>query len=210
MAKTITIKLSPQIIADFESCFTKKVDEVSYLYKEITQQIDKSVGNVFQNKTCNIRILENGVTVSKHITLDELDFYKTEIKSNPSWVTEDIAGDLIPYEYVVGEGLWDKIYHYCVLFFIINKTFNVSVIADNNYLLEKMKLENKISLAEIKKIENIYKTQEKKLDEIINNECIEAYLYNLFSKPIQDKIKINEKILLDKEFADLNKPTKNM
>jgi len=206
MAKTIIIKLSSEIIADFQSCFDKKENEKAHLYQKITEDINKSTGDVFVKKTCNISILENGKIISKPSTLDEINFYNTEIKSDISWEPKDIAGQLEPYEYVVGTGLWDKILNYCKLFYIINKKLNESTITDFKTRLGEVKLDDKTSPDEIKKKEDIMKNQELQINELITNDCLEAYLHNLFVKPIIEKIKISEKILLDKEFAELNKP----
>lgn len=206
MAKTIIIKLSSQIIADFESCFDKKQDEKSYLYQEITKTINKSMMDILQKKTCIVRVLENNVEIKKHVTLDEINFYKTEIKSNMLWETKDIAGELVPYEYVVGTGLWDKITNCVKLLFITNKLFNDSVITNLNIDLEKLKLDNKINIQQVKKKEDIIKIQISQINELINDDCLEAYLHNIITNPILEKIKITEQILLDKEFEELNKP----
>jgi len=206
MAKTITLKLSSQIIADFESCFDKKADEKSYLYQEITKTLNKSMLDILQKKTCIVRVIENNVETKKRVTLDEIDFYTTEIKSNVSWETKDIAGELVSYEYVVGTGLWDKITNCVKLLFITNKIFNDSAITNLNITLEKLKLDDKINIQQVKKKEDVIKMQISQINESIDEDCLEAYLHSIIVKPILEKIKISEQILLDKEFKELNKP----
>lgn len=205
MAKTITLKISPQIIADFQSCFNKKEDEKSYLYQEIIKTINESVGNVFVNKMCSVNVIENGKKIKKFITLDEINFYKIEIKSNVSWETKDIAGELVSYEYVVGDNLWDKINNYAKLFFITNKIHNESIITDLNTSFEKLKLDNKMTIQQIKKTEDIIKTQESQMSELVTQDCLEAYIHTLITKPMFDKIIVSQNIILDKEFKELNR-----
>ena len=162
--------------------------------------------DILQKKTCIVRVLENDVSIKKRVTLDEIDFYTTEIKSNVSWETKDIAGELVPYEYVVGTGLWDKITNCVKLLFITNKIFNDSVITNLNIGLEKLKLDNTITIQQVKKKEDTIKIQISQINESINEDCLEAYLHSIIVTPILEKIKISEQILLDKEFKELNKP----
>ncbi len=206
MAKTLSIELSPSIIADFETCFEKKEDERAFIYKQITGKINEAVGDVFQKRTCQIITLENGQRVKKSSTLDEINFEKTELPSNVQWKTEDIAGKLSPYEYLVGATLLDKITNYCKLFYITNKIFNESIIQDSKNAFTELKLKNGISAKVIKTKEDEIKEMEVQVEKSISEDCFEGYVYSLILTPILAKIKAKEQEILDKEFAELNKP----
>ncbi len=194
MAKTIITKLSAEIIADFTSCFEKKEEERSYLYHKITSTINNTTSDIFQKKMCSCKIMnkEDGTITQKPVTLDEINFYKTEIPNNESWQTKDIAGTLEPYEYVVGSTLYQKISDFCKLNYLINKIYNESVIS---HIKNSDESKNKKQKEDIVKI-----------TDIMSNDCMENYTYSIFSMSILEKIKQNEKVLLDKEFAEINKP----
>lgn len=193
MAKTIQTHLSPEIIADFESSFETPQDQRKYLYDKITQKINSELGDVFQTKTCNKSIIENGQRVSKPATLDEINFEKTEVPSNVSWRTKGIAGELVPFEFMIGASLWDKIRNHTKLFYLMNRIFNQSIMDDSNSALEKLKTDGKATAGEIKAKEKQLKEGYVTIEKMLKEDCMEGYIYNLLSKPMIDKIKENEK-----------------
>jgi len=205
VAKSIILKLSSSIIADFQSCFDTKQKEREYLYQNITAKINENIGDVFIKKQLNVRVIENGQQIQKKTTLDEINFEKTDIPSNHSWESKDIEGKIEPYEYMVGDSFWNKIYNWSKLNHIINRKFNESLIDHNQKMLSKSISKGKTSEEQIKtQQENLNKSQ-KELKKSMNDECLESYTHLLFTGVIFEKIKSSEQELLDKEFAELNK-----
>jgi len=206
MSKTVILNLSAQIIADFESCFDTKQKERAHLYQYVTQKLNTEVVDVFIKRNFSIKLIEDGKQIMKPFTLDEINFEQTELVSNPDWNNKDIAGQLEPYHYIVGDTLWKKINDWAKLMYIANFKYNDSVIDEVEKALSKLISDKKTPEAQIKlKKDNIEKTK----GELIknqSNECIESYTYNLFINGVIEKIQSSEKDMLDKEFAELNKP----
>jgi len=208
LAKTLIIKLSSQIIADFQSCFDKKEDERSYLYKNSTQKINEGVGDAFIKKKTNLRLMKDGKTIIKSSTLDEINFDSVELSSNPEWRSEDIAGELEPFEYIAGAAFWEKISNWAKLASISNQKFNESLIVYLKKSLSDLKSNGNIDENIIKHNEDLLSENEEKITKFENKNCIESYVYSIFSQIIINKIKSKEQEILDKEFAELNKPKK--
>lgn len=206
MAKTIILKLSPQIIADFQSCFDNPQDERKYLYENTAQKINQETGDVFIKRNITVTTLQNGKKTTKPSTLDEIYFEKTELPSNVQWETKDIGGKLDSYEYMVGDSFWTKITNWSKLNFILNKTYNLSVITDSQNIMNKLKSDGKMPDSQLKLQQDNVTQAKITMEENMASECIEAYAHNLFSGIIINKIKSSEQVLQDKEFEELNKP----
>lgn len=206
MAKTITLKLSPQIIADFQSCFQNPQEERKHLYDNSSQRINRETGEVFLKRTLKVRTLENTKEKITESTLDEIDFEKTEIPSNVQWEPKDIAGKLESYEYLVGDSFWTKITKWSKLNYILNKKFNLSLLEDAQKTIDGMKSEGKMPQSQIKLQQEQIDKNKISLEKNISAECIEAYTHSLFSGIILEKIKASAQQLQDKEFVELNKP----
>jgi len=205
VAKTIQVFLSPEIIADFESCFETPKLQRTYLYEKVTQGINSGTGDVFQTKTCNLSLIENGKRISKSTSLDDIGFYSTEIPTNPEWRTKNIAGDLVPFEFIVGASLWDKINNFCKLNYILNIKFNDSVVSDAKSAFDELKSKGKATPQELKQKEESIKDMKKALKDTQDELYLESSIYAMFAKPILDKNKEAENTLLVKEEAELVK-----
>ena len=208
MAKTIHFKLSPQIIADFESCFDKKEDERAYLYQNSTKTINEGIGDVFIKKTVNLKLVKDNIAIIKSSTLDEINFDGTELKSNPEWETKEIAGKLEPFEYVIGDSFWNKINNWIKLSSILNRKFNESLVENDKKILAELKSDVNANPTLIKQKEDALIKSEEKANDLVSEECIESYVFSLFSGIIINKIKTEEQERLDKEFEEINKPKK--
>lgn len=206
MSKTIIIKLSPQIIAEFTSCFDKIEQERSYLYQISSKKINEQTGDVFIKKSLNLKVMKDGVVTQEETNLDEIKFDKTEIPSNKNFKTKEIAGKLEEYEYIVGDSFWIKIQNWAKLLYIQNKKYNESIIKSAEEILTKDELDEKIPEAAIKAKKDQLKKNKADYKKVQKDECIELYTHTLFSNIIIDKIKAEEKMRLDKEFQELNKP----
>lgn len=206
MAKTIILKLSPQIIADFQSSFDTPQDERKHLYDNTTERINKETGDVFIKRTINIKTIKNGQDTIIKSTLDEIDFEKTDVPSNIQWETKDIGGNLEPYEYLVGDSFWAKITNWSKLNYILNKKFNLSLLEDIQKTIDGLKSDGKTPESLIKLKQEQVDKSKIAIEKNMATECIEAYTHTLFSGIIIDKIKSSEQQLQDKEFAELNKP----
>lgn len=210
MAKTIILKLSPQIIADFQSCFDTPQAEKKHLYDNTTQRINNETGDVFIKRTINVKTIQNGKDTIKKSTLDEIDFEKTDVPSNVSWETKDIGGKLEPYEYLVGDSFWAKITNWSKLNYILNKKFNLSLLEDAQKTIDGLKSDGKMPQSQIKLKQEQMDKSKTAIEKNMATECIEAYTHTLFSGIIIDKIKSSEQQLQDKEFAELNKPSSSV
>lgn len=208
MAKTICFKLSPQIIADFESCFDKKEDERAYLYQNSTKTINEGIGDAFIKKTINLKLVKDNKAIIKPSTFDEINFDGTDLKSNPEWETKEIAGKLEPFEYVIGDSFWNKINNWIKLSSILNRKFNESLVENDKKILADLKSDANANPTLIKQKEDALIKSEEKVNDLISEECIESYVFSLFSGIIINKIKTEEQERLDKEFEEINKPKK--
>ncbi len=206
MAKTIILNLSPQIIADFESCFDTKQKERAYLFKQSTEKINQNTGDVFIKRHITFAILEDGKKTTQKSTLDEVNFEQTELVSNPNWNTKDIGGTLEPYQYLIGDTFWKKINNWAKLLHIINSKFNNSVIDDAEKALSQLKSDGKIPETQIKLKEEQLEKSKEEFNKNKSEECLEVYLHSLFAGVIIEKLQSSEKQMMDKEFAELNKP----
>jgi len=206
MAKTIILNLSPQIKADFVSCFETKEKERAYLYQISTKQINDQIGDAFIKRNIILRLIEDGKPIEKPSTLDEIDFERSEIPSHPEWITKDIGGKLEPYEYLVGDTFWKKITNWAKLLYIINSKYNTSVVENTQKMVDKLKSDGKTPEAQIRLQEERLEKSKKELEKNLANECIELYTHNLFCNIIFQKIQADEQAILDKEQAELNKP----
>jgi len=206
VAKTILLQLPQEMIADFETCFSKKEDERSYLYQNATKTINEGTGDVFVKKTLNLKLIKNNKPVIELSTLDEVNFNSVELESNPEWRAKDIAGELCPFEYVMGASFWEKISNWIRLSSILNEKFNDSVLENNQKLLSDLKSDVNSDSNTIKEKEKEIIAIEKNIIEFKNEECIESYTHGLFVEIIINKIKTEEQLRLDKEFEELNKP----
>lgn len=206
MSKTIIVKLSPQIIAEFVSSFDKIEQERSYLYQTSSKKINDQIGDVFIKKSLNLKIMKDGVQTFVESNLDEINFDKTEIPSNPNFKAKDIAGKIEEYECIVGDSFYLKILNWAKLFYIQNMKFNKSVIKNAEEILAKDESDPKIPEAAIKAKKDQLKQNKDDYKKVQKEECVEIYTQSLYSNIIIDKIKVTEKIRLDKEFQELNKP----
>ncbi len=206
MAKTIIVKLSPQIIAEFESCYDKKEQERSYLYQNSSKKINEQTGDVFIKKSLNLRVMKDGAITTEETNLDELKFEKIEIPSNPNFKAKDIAGKLEEYEIIVGDSFYIKIANWAKLMYIQNKNYNKSIIENAEEILSKDEINPKITEAAIKAKKDQLKKNKDEFKKLQKEECLEVYTQTLYSNIIIDKIKAEEKVRLDKEFKELNKP----
>lgn len=210
MAKTITLHLSPQIIADFQSCFENPQEESKYLYDNATQRINKETGDVFIKRNLNITTLQNGQKITKQSSLDEINFEKIEIPTNPQWATKELGGNLESYEYMVGDSFWTKITNWIKLNYILNKTFNLSLIKDTQNIINNLSSDGKMPKSQILLQQDKVDKTKITIEKNMSTECGEAYTHTLFSSIIIDKIKSSEQQLQDKEFAELNKPSSSV
>ena len=206
MAKFIFLNLSPQIKADFESCFETKEKERAYLYQKATKKVNDQLGDAFIKRKIVLRLIEGGKQITKDATLDEIDFEKSELPSHPEWVTKDIGGKLEPYEYLIGDAFWQKICNWAKLMYILNVKYNTSMIADTQRMVEELKSDGKIPEAQIRLQEERLEKSKQEMEKGAANECIELYTHNLLGSIIFEKIQANEQAILDKEQAELNKP----
>lgn len=208
MAKTIILNLTPEMIADFQSCFTKKEEERAYLYQNATKKINEGIGDVFSKKTLNLRLIKNNKPVTEPSTLDEINFDTTELSSNVQWVPKDIVGKLESFEFVVGDLFWDKICKWAKLSSILNGKYNASVLENNRKTLSELRSDASADPNKIKQTEEELVKAEKNINEFMVNECLESYVNGLFVEIIINKNKSIKQELLDKEFEELNKPKK--
>lgn len=206
MAKTIIVKLSPQIIAEFISCFPKKEEERSYLYQNSSKKINEQTGDVFIKKSLNLKVMKDGAITNEKTNLDDIKFDKIEIPSNPKFKVDDISGKLEEYEVIVGDSFYIKIVNWSKLLFIQNKNYNKSIIENAEEILAKDEIDPKTPEAAIKAKKEQLKKNKDEFKKVQKQECIEIYTQTLFATIIIDKIKAEEKVTLDKEFQDLNKP----
>lgn len=206
MAKTILLNLTSEMIGDFETCFTKKEDERAHLYQNSTKKINEGVGDVFIKKTVNLKLIKDSKPMVEPSTLAEINFDGTELVSNPEWKPKDIAGELKPFECVIGSTFWDKIGKWAKLSSILNRKFNDSVLVNNRKVLADLRSDGKSDPDKIKQKEKELAEGEKSINEFVQEECLESYIHNLFAEIIVDKIKAAEQEILDKEFEELNKP----
>lgn len=206
MAKTILLKLTSEIIADFESSFSKPEEKRSYLYQHATKKINDGIADVFIKKTLNLRLIKDSKPIVKQTTLAEINFDKVELVSNLEWESKDIAGSLESFEYVLGDAFWDKILQWAKLSSILNRKFNDSVLENNEQLLSNLKLDVQSNPNEIKQKESQVSKSKEDIETFRKEECIESYMHSLFFEIIITKIKSEEQQRLDKEFAELNKP----
>lgn len=197
------------MISDFQTCFPKKEDERAHLYQNSTKKINEGMGDVFIKKTVNLRLIKNSKPIVEPSTLDEIKFNSVELVSNPAWRSKDIAGDLQPFECVIGSTFWDKICRWAKLSSILNRKFNDSVLENNKKVLSDLRYDAKLDPNKLKQKEEELSESEDKINEFIKEECIESYIHNLFVEIIIDKIKQAEQEILDKEFEELNKPVKH-
>lgn len=209
MAKTILLNLTSEIISDFQTCFPKKEDERAHLYQNASEELNKNIGDVFIKKTVNIRLIKNGVVVTEPSTLAEINYDSVELVSNPEWKPDDIAGELEPFECVIGNTLWDKISRWAKLTSIISGKFNKSVHENNISIISKLRSDGKSTSTQIKYKQDEIEESEKGLKKFTSEECLEWYIHNLFSTIIIDKIKAAEQEILDKEFEEINNPPKD-
>lgn len=209
MAKTILLNLTSEMISDFQTCFPKKEDERAHLYQNSTKTINEGIGDVFIKKTVNLRLIKNSKPIVEESTLDKIGFNSMELQSNPEWKPKDIAGDLEPFECVIGSSFWDKIGRWAKLSSILNRKFNDSVFENNRKILSDLKSDGKTDPDKIKQKEEEVSESEKKMNEFRDEECLESYIHSLFTEIIVDKIKAAEQEILDKEFEDINNPPKD-
>lgn len=209
MAKTILLNLTSEMISDFQTCFPKKEDERAHLYQNSTKKINEGIGDVFIKKTVNLRLIKNSKIIIEESTLDKIGFDKMEFVSNVQWMPKDIAGDLEPFECVIGSSFWDKICRWAKLSSILNRKFNDSVLVNNERILSDLKSDGKSDPIKIKQKEEEVSESEKKINEFRGEECLESYIHNLFTEIIVDKIKAAEQEILDKEFEEINNPPKD-
>jgi len=207
LAKTIILKLSSDIITDFQTCFPKKEDERAYLYQNSTKKINEGIGDVFIKKTVNLRLIKDNKPIVVPSTLAEINFDTVELTSNLEWEPKDIAGNLEPFECIIGGTFWDKICRWAKLSSILNGKFNASVLENNKKVLSDLRSDGKVDPNQIKQKENEIDKSEKDILKFSEEECIESYIHGLFSEIIIDKIKAAEQEILDKEFEELNKPS---
>jgi len=205
VAKTITLHLSPQIIVDFQSCFDNPQSERKHLYDTATQRINQETGEVFIKKTLEVTTIENGKKTNTSTTLDEIEFEKTEIPTNPQWITKEISGKLEEYEYLIGDSFWIKITNWSKLNYILNHKYNTSMIKDAQSIVDKLKTDGKMPDSQIKRQQEQIDTANQIIEKKMTTDCIEAYVHILFSGVIIEKIKSSQQQLQDKEFAELNK-----
>ena len=84
--------------------------------------------------------------------------------------------------------------------------YNKSVIENAEQILAKDETDPKAPEAAIKAKKDQLKKNKDDYKKVQKDECIENYTQSLFATIIIDKIKAEEKIRLDKEFQELNKP----
>lgn len=209
MAKTILLNLTSEMISDFQTCFPKKEDERAHLYQNSTKKINEQIGDIFIKKTLNLNLIKNSKPITEQTTLAEINFDGTELVSNPEWKPKDIAGDLEPFECVIGGMFWDKICRWARLSSILNKKFNDSVFENNRKILSDLRSDGKSDPTLIKQKEEEVSKGEEKMNEFKDEECLESYIHSLFTEIIVDKIKASEREILDKEFEEVNNPPKD-
>lgn len=206
MSNIIKIKLTPEVITDFEECFDDKQKERSYLYQKVSEKINKSTGDVFLKRSCIINIQVDNKKTAKSMSFEELGFDSVEIPLDPAWVPNDLPGTMVDFEYLTGDMLYMKIMKYCRLFLIHNNKYQESVKIDFDLQLQKLKDTEDTTEEQIK-------NKQKGIDAIMDqlaindaNNCMEGFLYGLFAPAIFEKIEQHEKEMMDKEFKELNEP----
>ena len=202
MSKTIPVKLSQQLIADFQDSFDKKEDERAYLYHKITEDINKKSGDVFLKRKCTKTVFKNGTQTQEMVTFDELGLDTFDIPTDDKWIPEDISGTIENYSYIVGAKLWDKITNYVKLTFLLNKIRNESTLEYLKSQLTDHTPDKKPTKEDLEKL----KEQISGFEKLNKNDCLEIYLHGIFAPHVISKVISNEKTILDKEFEELNKP----
>lgn len=205
MATKIILKLSSEIITDFQACFPTKQEERRYLYQKASKKTNETLGEILKTKKVFLQITKNGVAEELDFTLDELNYYNYEIPSDDNWKPKEIYGELENYEILLTDSSVLKINNSQKIQFLTQNKINESNIEENEKLVNESKNDSAISE---KRLENMIKASKKSKEiakEAKEKITKQSLHFAIFFRIIMDKIQEVQKKEEDEEFEAMLK-----